>query len=314
MKITSVHLKWYALILIYVLCALLFTQLYLTHTSQYGGATPEQLTRFTAERPYQYRILIPALVRVLEWLIDVELVTVYFALTFLNTLALLFCFRYYLRHFLSESAASLGALAILYPMLWNFTAFCTWKIFYPSDVPAILLFVLGLTALADRRWVLFYIVFVLASFNRETSCFLSFACLFALISRQTIRPLLIHLAAQVLIWVAIKLTLQAAFSGNDGSQVDLMWHRNLEILSSIVQLQVNESLFAALSTCGFIWVLIPLGGSALPVFLKRVLLTVIPFYALLLVVGNLDELRVYNELIPVLTAPAVFSVSKRGLP
>ena len=304
------YAKWCFLGFVYVLASLLFTQIYMTNTFEFDGATLELLTNFKAERPYQYRILVPAIARLMQVVTKLEVVSIYFTLTLASTVGVLFGFRSYLRQFIPEEAANLGTLAIIYPMLWNLAAFCNWRFFYPFDVPTILFFVLALTSLAKKRWIAFYVIFILASINRETSFFLSVIYLVTSFSKDRIKSSALHLALQVAIWSGIYFTLRHQFSDNPGNPFDLMWWRNLEMWKTFATLQFNEGIFAMLSMCGFIWLLIPLQWNALPQFLKLAMLICIPFWASMFVVANLDELRIYCELIPILTAPAVFSLWK----
>jgi hypothetical protein len=299
------------LLLVYLAASLLFTELHMAWSYGHPAATPEQLMRFEAARPYQYRVLVPALAHLVHGATGLDASASYRLIGVLAGFFLLVAFRGYLSRFVPPAAAASGALAILYPLLWNVSPASPLRFFYPSDVPAVLFTVLGLAALAAERMKLFYLVFAVATLNRETSCFLGFAYLFAGLGRRDLATLSRHLGLQLTIWLAIKLALDTVFAGSPGSLVDLMAPRNAALWSSLLRLEPEPGALALLWPCGAIWLLIPLAWRAQPPFLRRVLAVAIPFYAGMATVGNLDELRIFGELAPVLTAPAVFAVWHR---
>ncbi len=71
------------------------------------------------------------------------------------------------------------------------------------------------------------------------------------------------------------------------------------------------SLFTLLSCFGFIWILIPLFWRRLSDrFPRQVLWVAPPFLLSLLLFGNIDEMRVYAELLPVILIPAIMIVAE----
>jgi len=291
----------------YALAAGLFSVAYRAATHEYRFATPAQLAAFTAHTPYQYRVLVPALARAAHELAGVEVETSYRVLAGLAAFALLVSFRVYLGRFVPEAWASWGALSVFYALLWNVSPVSSFRFLYPSDVPAVAFMTLGLEALVRRRLALFYPIFALASLNRETSCLLSFAYLFTAAGEQRARTLGLHLGLQLALWSAIKAALALAFAGNDGGFLDPMAARNAALLRSLLELRPGPTSLALLTPCGMLWLLLPFGFRAQPRFLRRALLVLLPFYLGMGAVANLDELRIYGELAPILAAPAVAS-------
>jgi hypothetical protein len=225
------------LLLVYLAASLLFTELHMAWSYGHPAATPEQLMRFEAARPYQYRVLVPALAHLVHGATGLDASASYRLIGVLAGFFLLVAFRGYLSRFVPPAAAASGALAILYPLLWNVSPASPLRFFYPSDVPAVLFTVLGLAALAAERMKLFYLVFAVATLNRETSCFLGFAYLFAGLGRRDLATLSRHLGLQLTIWLAIKLALDTVFAGSPGSLVDLMAPRNAALWSSLLRLE-----------------------------------------------------------------------------
>lgn len=298
---------------LYAGLALLFSYFYLEINHPYPGATPKRLAYFDAEVPYQFRVLVPAIARLVWEITGAPFDAIYFGILFASTTALLFAFRAYVALFVPAPAVASfsAALLILHPLTWNTSTISPWPLWYPSDIPGILLFQLGLIALARDRLAVYYAIFALASLNRESSCFLAFVFLFTRIGVRPARGIAAHIGAQAALWLTIKLALQLVFDGQPGSLVDVMLRRNLLILEHLAVLDWGPSHTAIFTVFGGIHGLILLAWRGQPAFLKRSLWVLAPFVAGMSVVGNLDELRIYGELIPVVTAPAAVALCHR---
>ena len=84
-----------------------------------------------------------------------------------------------------------------------------------------------------------------------------------------------------------------------GTQVP-HWRTNLNVLANWPHLVL------VLSTFGFVWVLIPVGWRRLrDSFPKKALSAVVPYLAMVLLIGNLNEIRVFGELLPFVLVPAL---------
>ena len=295
---------------LYAALALLYTDFTLESNRPYPGATPTALALFDAEIPYQTRVLVPVIARGAHEVTGATFSAIYFGILWASVLGLLLAFRMYVARFvLAPAFASWSvALLIIQPLAWNYSTISPWPIFYPSDIPGILLFQLGLIALARDRLPVYYASFAIACFNRESAGFLAFVFLFTRIGVTPTRQILTHVGAQAAVWIAIKITLQVVFSDQPGSFVNVMAWRNLLILQHLAVLDWGPSHTAIFTVFGGIYLLIPLAWRDQPVFLRRSLWVVVPYFAGMSVVGNLDELRSYGELIPVLTAPAAYAV------
>ncbi len=289
----------------YAMCALLFTMIFNRMTHSYERATLADLTAFKAHTPFQYRILTPAIAHAVTMVMPVKVSRIYFVITAVSTLLLLAAFRRYLSCFLPERASGPLTFGVLYPLLWNYCVLG--GPYYPSDIPCILFFVLGLTCLYRRRMAPYYLVFVLATLNRETSILLALTYLIVVFGTTSLRKMLIHIGAQLFIWVAVKVSLTALFAANPGAKVfELMFWENIKMFSRLI----HGDLFAMsrLFAFGLVYLAIPLAWRQLPVFLKKCLIVGIPFVAGIAVVAVLHETRVFNELVPIITAPALFSI------
>jgi hypothetical protein len=292
--------------LVYAAAAWAFNMAYWRRTETLKEATLSALTAFRAHTPYQMRLLVPALAHLIEQFVHVPLPHLYFGFSVLATIALIVCFRGYLRLFYPSGFAAAGALLILYPLFWNNVLLNI--LFYTYDIPAVVVFVLGLRLLIERRWGLYYLVFFIGTWNKETTCFLTLAMLALYWDQARPARLALHVLAQAAIWMCTKLTLGRLFAGNPGS--GNFEHHMLVNLNFLASFFVRPTTWnwRRLLTFGGVWVLIPLHWPRIPPPLRR-LLIVFPIFCMgMFLVGVLSEVRVYAEMIPVLLVPAMCAV------
>jgi len=129
-----------------------------------------------------------------------------------------------------------------------------------------------------------------------------------MIDKMRSKTLFFHILGQILLWTAVKIILAWIFVSNGGPVFFFTHTDNIEFLKSIFTLNLDALLW--LTIFGMIWVLILFGWRDIPPELKRFLLVVpIIFYGMFFV-GYYSEVRIFNEIIPLLTAPAIFGVKK----
>lgn len=299
---------------IYAACALMFALLHYRDNllyQQHQGSTVRMyalllsVAGFSGERPFQYRILIPALAHLMQAVLHVPILVGYQLLETVFLFLLFLAFRRYLAAFMPDRICRFATLALLYPLLWNYVLLG--HVYWPYDIPGIFFFVAGLVCLLEGRWNVYYPLFILATLNRETSVFLVLAYLLIAWKRQEPRRIAGHLLAQIGLWLAIKVLLNRLFAHSPGSFTADMVHLNWLLLTRI--LHGNFTFIRLLPLAmGGTWILIPLAWRRQPVVFKRLLWIIPPFIAGMTIVGVLDEVRIYNELIPILLAPALFSL------
>lgn len=284
----------------YGLVALLFAKLYFLTTTEWRQARLEQLVAFQADRPFQERVLIPALLHIMNATTHLPILPIFQVLTVIITLAILIAFHVLLRQLIPRQLAALGALGIVYPMLWNYCVYGPFR--SPYDLPAVLLFICGLIAILKERWLLFYGVFIPGVFNRETIALLGAAYLLLAVGRSPPSTILLHVAAQAVIWLSIKYVLGLIFAGNPGDPFQMHLATNID---NIVHLRVLTPLALMY---GGAWLAIPLSWRTQSWVVKRLVWLAPPYYALVALIGNLHELRIYNELVPVVALALVCGI------
>lgn len=296
--------------LAFFLFALLFSYhfafLRAQETFVYAPASPQALAQGTGLTPYQYRVLMPAVAAWLTGPTGLPLDALFRLLEFLVTLALFYAVRAFLLLFAPDARlATLFTLLLAYVLPFNFT----YTFFYPYDLPALLFTTLGLIALYRRQWLAFYALFVLATFNRETSYFLAFVFLAVSAGREAPGTIAKHLMAQAGVWLAIKGALFLLFRHNPAQGMgvfEFQFVRNLGMLA-----QPGTWLLLA-RNWGMMWVFLLLWHKQIhSPFLRRALLAGLAQLAVLFVVGVIEELRIYGELIPLVLAGIMEAVTGR---
>jgi hypothetical protein len=299
-SVKTERLRSFIVLVVYFIAALVFTRIYFDSTREWRQAPLELLSHFAAEKPFQYRVLFPFLVHVVQMMTGLPVYDISKIINVLVTLALLVVFRNYLGLFFSKYFSPIGALLILYPMYWHYCVYGFWRT--TSDLPATLFFLLGLKALFNRRWKPYYLIYSIGAINRETIVFLTIAFSLVLSGKKHLRFIASNVLIQVLILAAVRYGLAQVFSTNAGESFQLQLFSNLQKISSL------EIIQPILLSFGGLWIFIPFGWHGQDPFVKRLLWVCLPFYLLMAVVGNLHELRVYNELVPLVTTSALYGI------
>lgn len=285
--------------------ALIYTPLRFIMSHEFKRASLTLLTEGEAIAPFQYRVLVPWLVKAFSML-GLPVAPLYVVVEALALVCLVVIFERLLRHFFSnEWTSRLLSLTILLPLLSLLASpHRPNNVYYPWDTPSIAFFVLGLLLIYRRQWIPYYVLFVVATFNRETTCFLTMIYFItALLGQERYRVIIQHCAAQFVIWIAIKFLMLQIYPGlelhtGDGSLFEDQIFRNLVFFSNPL------SYLFFLKVMAGIWLPLLIMACWVPhVFVRRALLVLLPFMVGMYMVGLLVEIRIYGEMIPlVLTA------------
>jgi hypothetical protein len=174
------------------------------------------------------------------------------------------------------------------------------------DLPALCLFTLGLALIAARRYWLYGLAFAACVVNKETTLLLVLVWTIAEARKLKPRQLAIGIGLQFGFWLVVRGLLFWYFRNNPGEAIALHLFRNAQVLSA----PGNWFLFRPVTN----WLVLPMGLNLLyvlgfvaslfalkwsPRFLKDAYWIVLPVFALTWLFGNVDEMRVYYELLPV---------------
>nr|MBK7068490.1 hypothetical protein [Deltaproteobacteria bacterium] len=289
-------LLWVVVFGIYARLAKQAAVVILMDSYQYERATVASVVAFRAATPFQYRVLVPA---VIHWVAahgHGDLRRLADAAVWISLLAVLGCFLALLRCFLPFGLSVVFAPTILPVLWWDHTPIGTDHFLYLSDFPAVAFLALGITLLLKRRYGWFYLVFVVATVNRETSILLTVAFLAMAYGREPLRRLAGHAAAQAALWVVTTSALRHAFADNPGAGTyELHLWGNLELTRQIL-LGANTMLGAAMPLLfGGAYAIVPFFWSRRSTEAKRLLWLVPVEFAIMFFVGNILELRIYDD-------------------
>ena len=178
------------------------------------------------------------------------------------------------------------------------------------DLPALSLFTLGLVLIAARRFWLYAVVFAVCVLNKETGLLLTLVWAVSEAHKRKLKPkqLVIGIGLQVGFWLVVRGLLLWSFRNNPGEPIALHLFRNAQVLAvpgnwflfrPVTGWLILPSGFNVLYVLGFIASLFALKRA--PYFLKDAYWVVLPVFVLTWLFGNVDEMRVYYELLPILT-------------
>jgi hypothetical protein len=275
----------------------------------------DPLTAYEGQKPWQYRVLILFVANTLEQLKLPFLATsdrIYRVLEGVSLFFLVLAFRRYISLFLKgREIAAIFSLLILFVLPFHYFFPRPYYPNYWYDTPSMLFFTIGLVLMHQKKWPMYYAVFLLATLNRETTCFLIGIYFLTSIGKEKWGRLIGHAAAQMVIWMAIKWFFLRWFANNPGSD-GVEWYDR----PGITHFSDNLSYFkniknypAFASVMGFLWIPVVFYFHLIKAeFVKRSLFIFFPFFLGMLFVANIYELRIFNELIPVFLAAFVLIV------
>jgi len=316
---TSDPRRWPTAVVVFLAALLLawyFVHLRYRLNQEFPLAPLQSFLDGTAHKPFQFRMLVPWLVAALRTVIPLDVKALYQWIDVAAVLGLFYAFRYHLKSFFQGAALNVLPFALFYVLPWNYLLARDLPILLPYDLAAVAFFALGLALLHRRKWSWYYPVFAIATLNRETMLFLTI--IFAVMEYRRLPrgSYALHLAAQLGIWLAIKLVIGSVYAGNPGTSFEFYhvgtdvphWRTNLEMLAT------PQRLILFLSSFGFVWILIVAGWKRLrDPFTRKSLWAIPPFVLMIFAIGNLNEMRVYGELTPlVLTAALLIGAELTG--
>jgi hypothetical protein len=299
---------------IYLVVSLMFTGLYHQITIDWSGDDYAAFVRLSQDYTFsvplfRFRVLTPLLGRLLAYIVPVNLVWIFRALTTAFVFGSLVAYRKYLSNFMRADFATLFSIALIYPMIWNLCLLN--RLCLPFDVPSVMFFILGCHFIYRRNWRAYYPVLALASLNRETSCFLIVVFLLSMWGEMNKRTLAAHLLAQVSLWMATKCLLYAAMGPDQRVLSTFRFGMNVQCLRDILVLQNNglKDLIKLALCCGGIYWFIPWLLHGQPRFVRRSLFAAVPFLCVAMVMHLIDEMRSYLEVIPLVLTPLVYRMA-----
>ena len=293
--------------------SLLFTKYYFLYTSEfYEPAYSINIANFEADKVFQKRFLIPVISQFFSDIFIIDFENILKFLTVVSMFVILLSFKCLLDLIVKDDYSFFWPLFILLPVSWNY--FVLNSIYHAYDIPSLMFYLLGICLFLKERYFLFYIIFIIGTFNRESTCFITISLLLILstINGSNIRnnvslnlPLIKHLLFQTFIWITLVQVIQFAITDCPGKNYENTYSF-IQFLNALLNGQpswpyLDTSYFFRNPRCfltlfGCSWLLIPLLWKYIPKNCKRLLL-LIPIYMVpAILYANLMETRVYHEL------------------
>lgn len=260
--------------------------------------------------PMQYRYLLPGLVHLARaqggWLESISYREWESFFDQLGVLATWASTTWLLRVVLRESKNVCGMLALLaLPLLLIHYVTLRADYFYVYDLPSVAFFTAGVAASLSRRFWTLSALFVLGTLNRETMLFVALAD-FAIWApvRGARRWAVARAVALGATWALIKWALLTRFADNvDPSYSGPLFKEVLDRNIANVREDPRVVLRYWSSVFGYTWiVVVGLYGRIRKTAIGRALWITVPFWALMGVVGLLEEVRIFGELMPTVFA------------
>lgn len=177
------------------------------------------------------------------------------------------------------------------------------------DFTTLWLFALGLALMAESKWRAYAILFPLACLNKETAILLALVFVVHFVrtddrvSPRDFRRLLVW---QLAVFAVLRAAVTYAFRNNPGEAVELhLFDHNQWVLLHPQTMSKRLPLLIAVCAAGA-W-----GWRGKPQFLRDAFLTLAPILLVIgVTVGQIDEIRVYYELYPLVVLMAADSACR----
>lgn len=173
------------------------------------------------------------------------------------------------------------------------------------DFTTLWMFALTLALMYQQRWSLYLAWFAVATVNKETSVLLALVFLFHFIQRKRMPLARIAslLAAQALIFIAIRGLIAYIFRDNPGGVVEINWeNHNQQVL--LDPRMMSKRLFLLIAVAAFgAW-----HWREKSSFLRDAFIVLAPVLLIMgVTVGQVDEIRAYYEIYPLVVVMAADS-------
>jgi len=262
---------------------------------------------FQTAKPYQFRLLIPLLFMLFKPLIFIPEKTIYIIYDFVIVyLIIVVYYKLLLEYFTGKKIVLFLAPVIVYPILFNYVILN--QSFQYYDFTSILLFTAGLYFIVKDNFKLFLISYIIAVINKETAVYLIFAYIFFNYKAIFTKRLIINSLLLALIFAGYKVLLAYIFRNNLGANFEVGFVVNMEILASFYKNPVYaKNLGLNFGGLYIFTVLLLITGkwkvfaSKSPANLLYLNFAFIPYFIVGIFVTYFTEVRVYSEVIPIIT-------------
>lgn len=260
---------------------------------------------FETSKPYQFRLFIPLLFKLFEPFGSIygKYIYMVYSVGIVFTIIVIYYKLLSSRYFTNYNFILWISPVILYTMLWNYVILN--QSFQYYDLTAIMFFIAGLYFIVNENFIKLFIIFVLGIVNKETSVYLVFAYLLYNYKSFLTKRIIIKALLMIAVFFLWKFFLSFVFRANPGDDVEIGFYENVKIMNELFKDRVLMKNFFLNFGGLYVFAVILFISGKWKLFNQRGLLyvnlTVIPYYVIGLFVTYITEVRVYTELIPLIT-------------
>ena len=200
---------------------------------------------------------------------------------------------------------------ILYPILWNYVLLN--ETFQYYDFTAVLLCTIGLYLIIKEKFGLFLIVIFIGLLNKESAAYLIFSYLLFNYKIVFTKKIIFNTAIIAVMIITFKVVLGYIFKNNPGYPYETGYSGNLEIISNLFSNRIYLRSIVLNFGALYVFVILLFASGAWKRFPKRKLvmvnLTIVPYYIFGIYLTYICEVRVYAELIPMITTLFIIYLS-----
>lgn len=271
----------------------------------YAPNSINAVASFETAKPYQFRLLIPLIFKLFTpvWsLYGKYLYSAYNIIIVLSTIVVFFKLLAS-KYFLNKRLLLWIAPVIVYPMLWNLIILN--ESFQYYDFTSVLLYTIGLYYIINEKFTKLLILFIIGLINKETIGYLIFAYMFYNYNKIFTGKIILNTAILGLLFLGWKLLLNYIFRNNPGDSFEVGYYENLRIVKELFSNKVMLKNLAFNFGGLYVFAILLFVTGAWKKFPDKKLvyinLAIIPFYIFGIYITYITEVRVYTELMPMIT-------------
>lgn len=305
MKENKIPIAWH---LVYLLLACIIGYLYykkiVLRVGPLAANSIDSVLTLQTGKPYQFRLLIPFLFVLFKPITFIAQQAIYGIYNSVILYLLLLAYHKLLSlYFTNKKLILFISPVILYPILWNYLLLN--ETFQYYDFTAILIFTLGVYFVVKEKFGMFMIILFMGLLNKESAAYLIFVYLLFNYKNIFTKKVILNAAYAALLIITVKLLLSYIFKNNPGDNVEVTYAGNIEIISNFFSNRIYFRTVALNYGGLYVFAVLLFAAGAWKKFPDRRLvllnLTILPFYILGMFVTYISEVRVYAELIPMIT-------------
>jgi hypothetical protein len=250
-------------------------------------------------RPNAYRVLIPFCSRVLEAISGQDAVTCMMVLVSFSAVGLYYSVRYLYTSFKNENHADIIALIAceitILPVMFYIKVY---------DLATAMFFTISFAALARKKYGLYYLIFPIATLNRETTILLTLFFATYLYRKMPTKSWIWGLLYQITAFLIVKSFVDIQFAHLPGSSFIWSWRL-------VVQAYASNYLLTSLLIsviCLLVYLSLRRWQDKPHLLVSAFLFTFSSLVILHLLFGMAFEVRVFSEILPVATILALYPI------